>query len=77
MPDLEKLRKDLLKMSPDEMLEKLQHIREDRKIKRAPTRKRKAAKKSATTLKDNIVKMLAGMSAEQKEAFMKKLKGDK
>jgi hypothetical protein len=71
MNKLEVLRQDLLTMTPDERMSKLREVREDRKIsKHAITVKAKRVKDKGAKLEN----MFAGMSEEDRVAFLKSLK---
>lgn len=75
MPKLEDLRKSLLTMSPDELRAKIREIRADRIIrKEAPKKKVERAKaKDKTTM--GLRELMASMSEEEREAFLKELEG--
>lgn len=70
MPRLEDLRRDLLKMGPDELRAKLRDVRADRRISKAPIKAAKEKAKSADKAITNIGNLLAGMTPEQVEAFL-------
>lgn len=72
MGTLQQLRKNLLEMSQEEMLEKIRYIRKDRKINRNPV-KQKAAKKEKGKLAGKLKAMLAKMTPAQQEAFLAEL----
>jgi hypothetical protein len=69
---IEDLRVSILDMTPDELREKIRFIREDRRISKvadkAPAKKREARAK-------NVSAMIKNMTAEQKAALLKELKG--
>lgn len=73
VPKLEDLRKSLLTMSPDELRARIIEIRKDRIIrKEAPKAKVDRAKKKDKTTMD-LRELMASMSEEEREQFMKEL----
>lgn len=75
VPKLEDLRKSLLTMTPDELRARIREIRADRIIrKEAPRAKVEKAKKKDKTQMD-LRELLASMSDEDREAFLKEIDG--
>lgn len=75
VPKLEDLRKSLLTMTPDELRARIREIRADRIIrKEAPKTKVDRAKKKDKTQID-LRELMAAMSDEERDAFMKELEG--
>lgn len=75
MPRLEDLKKSLLAMDAEELRQRIKEIREDRVIRKDPGKvkvKKAKAKDSAQTA---LAKLLADMSDEEREAFLKELEG--
>lgn len=73
MPKLEDLRKSLLTMTPDELRARIREIRADRIIrKEAPKAKVNRAKAKDKTQID-LRSLLASMTDEEREAFLKEL----
>jgi len=67
MPNLSDLRKDLLGLSREELLERISDIREDRKI----SKKAASVKRERKQKKDNsILKMFESLSPEEKAALL-------
>ena len=67
MPNLSDLRKDLLGLSREELLERISDIREDRKI----SKKAASVKRERKQKKDNsILKMFQSLSPEEKAALL-------
>lgn len=75
MPKLEDLRKSLLTMTPDELRARIREIRADRIIrKEAPKAKINRAKAKDKTQMD-LRQLIASMSDEERDAFLKELEG--
>lgn len=75
MPKLEDLRKSLLTMSPDELRARIREIRADRIIRKEAPKARVQREKSKDKAKMDIREVIASMSEEDREAFLKELEG--
>lgn len=75
MPRLEDLKKNLLQMTPDEQRAKVREIREDRKLRKEPTKVRKERVRKAASAKDSVASLLAGLSPAEQEALLLELEG--
>lgn len=75
MPRLEDLKKSLLHMSADELREKIREIREDRIIRKDSGKAKAKKAKTADSVSTQLAKMMAIMSTEEREAFLKELEG--
>ena len=73
VPRLEDLKKSLLDMSTEELRAKIARIREDRIIRKEKpkTKVQKAERKSK--IQSDLATLLAGMTPEEVETFMKEL----
>lgn len=73
MPHLEDLKQDMLTMTPDELRAKVRAIREDRKLRKEPTKVRKERVRKAASAKDSVASLLAGLSPAEQEALLAEL----
>lgn len=74
MGKLEDLRTSLLDMDPEDVREKIRHIREDRRIVKT-TAKMPAVKRKATA--DKAIAAVATLTPEQKKKLLSDLMGAK
>lgn len=76
MPRLDDLRKSVTKMSTEELRTFFTDIRTDRKIRKEPVVVKKAKVAKVTKTKDNLSKMMAGLTPAQKAELIKQLEGN-
>lgn len=75
MPRLEDLKKSFLEMDPDELRRKIREIREDRVIRKVSGKTKVAKAKVKDTTQTQLAKLLAAMTPDEREAFLKELEG--
>lgn len=73
MPKLEDLRKSLLTMTPDELRQRIREIRADRIIRKEPAKKKVERAKAKDKTQFDLRSLLASMTDEEREAFLKEL----
>lgn len=76
MSRLDKLRKSILEMQPDELREHVRRIRMERRIVRERPATKVAKRKEGTRAKDQLAKLLSNMSPEQRAKLLKDLGHD-
>lgn len=75
MTRLNDLKKSLVAMSPEELRDQVRKIRTDRKLKKEPTKAKKERVRTADSAKTGLMKLLAGLSPEEREAMLQELGG--
>lgn len=75
MPRLEDLRKNLHKMSEDELREKVREIRKDRRITKQNPKAKVAKVKRETKAVATAASLMASLSPEDRAELMKSLEG--
>lgn len=73
MPRLEDLKKSLLKMDPEELRAKIREIREDRIIRKDTKATKTKKAKTKDSAQTQLAKLLAGMSDEERDAFLQEI----
>ena len=76
--DLSKLVKPIDMMTDEQLRERLKEIRHRRDVERpaAENHRRKSATKKVAPVVSKLDKLLAGMTAEEREELLKSLEGD-
>lgn len=70
MSRLDRLRKSLLEMHPEELRERVRSIRRERRIVRDRPATKVAKKKESTRAKDQLSKLLAELTPEQRQKLL-------
>lgn len=73
MPKLEDLRKSLLTMTPDELRQRIREIRADRIIRKEAPRAKVNRVKTKDKTQMDLRQLLASMTDEERDAFLKEL----
>lgn len=73
MAKIDLLRTNIDDMSPEQKLMLIRKIREDRKIKKAPEKVKKAKNKKSNDVAKKLAAAMAGMTDEEKAAFLQSL----
>jgi hypothetical protein len=73
MAKIDLLRENIEDMSQDRLMGLVRKIREDRKIRKAPEKVKKAAGKKKQQLSKQLQALLDGMEPEERMAFLKQL----
>lgn len=75
MPRLEDLKRNLLEMSPEELRAKVREIREDRKLRKEPSKARKERVRTEESAPAQLALLMEGLSPAEQEALLQELGG--